>query len=31
MPSTIIDCTGERPVVIRQGAFDVRKLVGIFD
>ena len=31
LPSTIIDCTGERPVVVRQGAFDASKLVDIFD
>lgn len=26
LPSTIIDCTGERLVVVRQGAFDVSRL-----
>jgi L-threonylcarbamoyladenylate synthase len=27
LPSTIIDCTGERLVVVRQGAFDASKLM----
>jgi L-threonylcarbamoyladenylate synthase len=27
VPSTIIDCTGEKPVVVRQGAFDARQLL----
>lgn len=31
LPSTIIDCTGERLVVVRQGAFDVTKLEGMID
>jgi len=31
VPSTIIDCTGEKPVIVRQGAFDMSKLTGIFD
>lgn len=31
MPSTIIDCTGERLVVVREGAFDARRLLDIHD
>ena len=31
LPSTIIDCTGERLVVVRHGAFDVSAFVGIMD
>ncbi|HLW73096.1 MAG TPA: L-threonylcarbamoyladenylate synthase [Candidatus Babeliales bacterium] len=31
VPSTIIDCTGERLVVVREGAFDARKLMDMHD
>jgi L-threonylcarbamoyladenylate synthase len=29
LPSTIIDCTGDRLVVVREGAFDISKLVNL--
>lgn len=29
LPSTIIDCTGERLVVVRQGAFDASELIDL--
>lgn len=31
LASTIIDCTKEKPVIVRQGAFDAHKLMHIFD
>jgi tRNA threonylcarbamoyl adenosine modification protein (Sua5/YciO/YrdC/YwlC family) len=31
LPSTIIDCTGERLVVVRQGAFDASRLMDLYD
>ena len=31
VPSTIIDCTGEQLIVVRQGAFDVAKLADIME
>ncbi len=30
-PSTVVDCTGERPVVLRDGAIPVARLVAILD
>jgi L-threonylcarbamoyladenylate synthase len=31
LPSTIIDCTGDTLIVVRQGAFSIDGLVGMFD
>ena len=31
LPSTVIDCTGERPLVLRDGAIPVARLVAILD
>jgi len=31
LPSTIIDCTGERMVIVREGAFDINKLANMMD
>jgi len=30
-PSTVVDCTGERPLVLRDGAIPVARLVAILD